>query len=549
MATADQYAQWIVDNQALKGTEKFNIVAQAYQEAKGAEPAASVQVTLPEGQPLVQENPVWESTGGGAAIGKPRMIDRTNVLPQPRPLESALAGATKSIVDVPMGAAQLATGGNLGTSELAQKLGQQAGQYQQANPISYGAGRVAGAIAPAVVGANAIGTIPSFAKMGALGQNLTLGAVSGALTPEETGKTGQELYKEQAKQGTIGAGVGALLTPLQKLAGVLRGPEQPAQMAGAVEKAREAGYVIPPTQARADLANRLMEGIAGKATTAQNASAKNQEITHKLVAKAIGLPEAETITPDVLKSIREEAGGVYKALEQLPIKPVELPSTVMNTKGSPEIDPKKMVYDLRLLRNNADGYFEAYKRSADPEQLTKAKQAKAAANQIETTLENYAQSLGREDLLPALRDARQLMAKTYTIEKALNPVSGTVDAKVLAKELKKGKPLTEELRTVAEFASQFPKATQVTEKMGSLPQISPLDYAVGGVSSLLTNPAAIAGVAARPALRAAALSEPIQNRLVQGAKITPEQANLIKLLLLQGGKPAANALIKGKENE
>ena len=27
MATADQYAQWIVDNQNLKGTEKFNIVA------------------------------------------------------------------------------------------------------------------------------------------------------------------------------------------------------------------------------------------------------------------------------------------------------------------------------------------------------------------------------------------------------------------------------------------------------------------------------------------------------------------------------------------
>jgi hypothetical protein len=35
MSKADQYAQWIIDNADKKGTEEFNIVAQAYQEAKG----------------------------------------------------------------------------------------------------------------------------------------------------------------------------------------------------------------------------------------------------------------------------------------------------------------------------------------------------------------------------------------------------------------------------------------------------------------------------------------------------------------------------------
>lgn len=548
MATADQYAQWIVDNQALKGTEKFNIVAQAYQEAKGTESKGSVEVTSPEGKPLVQESPVWASTGGGAAMGRPRIMDRTNVQAEPRPLESALAGATKSMIDIPVGAAQLATGGNLGTSELAQRLGQQAEQYQKANPISYGAGRVAGAIAPAMGSASAIGAIPSFAKASPLMQNVGMGTALGAMTPEETGKTGGALYAEQAKQAGIGGTLGAALTPLQKLAGVLRGPEQTPQMAGAVQKAREAGYVIPPTQARESLVNRVLEGTAGKVSTAQNASAKNQEVTHKLVAKSLGIPEAETITPDILKGIREEAGGAYKALAELPVKPAELASSVMNKPAVAEIDPKKMVYDLRLLRNNADSYFEAYKRSADPEQLTKAKQAKAAATEIETTLEEYAKSLGREDILPALRDARQLMAKTYTIEKALNPVSGTVDARALARELKKGKPLSEELKTVAEFAAQFPKAAQTTELMGSRPQISPLDIGAAGIASAITNPAAMASLAVRPGARAAALSSPVQNRLIQG-KATPEQANLAKILMLQGGIPATNALIKGKSNE
>jgi hypothetical protein len=224
-----------------------------------------------------------------------------------------------------------------------------------------------------------------------------------------------------------------------------------------------------------------------------------------------------------------------------------LPSTVTNTKGSPELDPKKMVYDLRLLRSNADAYYKAYERSFDPEQLTKAKQARAAASQIEDSLENYTKSLGRDDLLPALRDARQLIAKSYTVQKALNPVSGTVDARALARELKKGKPLSDELRTVAEFAAQFPKASQVTETMGSRPQISPTDMGVAGIISAMTDPSAMSALLVRPTARAAALSNAVQNNLIQG-KITPEQENLAKLLLLKAAVPSSTAP-KGKENE
>lgn len=487
-------------------------------------------------------------TGGGAALGRPLQVNRTNVQTQPRPLESAMAGLTKSMVDIPVGAAQLATGGNLGTSDLAKRLGQEANVYSEENPISYGAGRVAGAITPASGAASVIGAIPSFAKAAPLIQNIGMGTALGAMTPEETGKTGAELYKEQAKQAGIGGTVGALLTPLQKLAGVLRGPEQTPQMAGAVEKAREAGYVIPPTQARESIINRVLEGTAGKVSTAQNASAKNQVVTHKLVAKSLGLPEEEVIVPQVLKDIRTQAGDAYEALSSLPVKPEVLPSSVMNIKGSPEIDPKKMVYDLRLIRNNADSYYKAYQRSADPEQLTKAKQAQAAAAEIENTLESYAKSLGKEDLLPALRDARQLIAKTYTIEKALNPVSGTVDARALARELKKGKPLTEELKSVAEFAAQFPKAAQTTELMGSRPQLSPLDVGAAGIASALTSPAAMASLAVRPSARAAALSGAIQNRLVQN-QITPEQSALARMLMLKGGISGTNAAIKGVGNE
>ena len=531
---------------------------------------ASQEEVIAQAQQLYKPQTISPSaqfgeTGGGAATGKPLLINRINVQTEPRPLESAMAGFTKSMMDVPVAASQLATGGNLGTSELAQKLGQQASAYQEANPISYGAGRVGGIIPPAIAGGGAIGAIPSFAKMGALGQNVALGAASGALTPQETGKTGQELYAEQLKQSAIGGGIGALLTPVQKLAGVLRGPEQPAQMAGAVEKAREAGYVIPPTQARGDIANRLMEGIAGKATTAQNASAKNQEITHKLVAQSLGLPEGEVILPEVLKDLRQTAGQAYAKLENIGTitpgkefteglnkiagKAIKLQEGFPQAQVSPIIplidslksksfDSASAIAMISDLRNTSS---KAY--AASDKDLGKA--AKDAASLLEDTIEKHLETTKATDLLKDFRNARQLIAKSYSVEKALNPASGTVDARQLAAQLKRGKPLSEELKTVAQFAGQFPKAAQVTEKMGSLPQISPVDMFAGGLASLLTSPAALAGIAARPALRAAALSEPMQNRLIQGAKITPEQANLAKLL----GIRSLQTGIQGATNE
>jgi len=356
---------------------------------------------------------------------------------------------------------------------------------------------------------------------------------------------------------------------LQKLAGVLRGPEQSKQMAGAVEKAREAGYVMPPTQARGDIANRLMEGIAGKASTAQNASAKNQEVTHKLVAKSLGLPEDEVILPEVLKDLRSKAGEAYAKLETIGTitpgkeytetlnkisgKAVKAQEGFPNAPASPIIglvdslksksfDASSAIAKIEDLRNTADKAFS----SGDK---TLGRAARDASNLLEDTIEKHLEKTKATELLKDFRDARQLIAKSYSVEKALNPASGTVDARQLAAQLKRGKPLSEELKTVAQFAGQFPKAAQVTEKMGSLPQISPVDMFAGGIASLLTSPAAMAGVAARPALRSAALSGPVQNRLIQSAKMTPEQATLAKLLAIKAGQGAINSAGKGKENE
>lgn len=157
-------------------------------------------------------------TGGGAATGRPINRGQRNVIAEPRPLESALAGMTKSAVDPLLAGAQAVTGNAPRINELVQRLAKESGEYQEANPMSYGTGRVAGAVLPAVGMSRGIGMIPSFAKVNPYVQGAAIGAgtgaVSGALQPIEGGQTGADLYGEMganARTGAlIGTGVGAI---------------------------------------------------------------------------------------------------------------------------------------------------------------------------------------------------------------------------------------------------------------------------------------------------------------------------------------------------
>jgi len=200
------------------GASQDEIIAQAqrlYKEPKSTPAVAPVEQTY---APKPVENPVWESTGGGAAMGRPRQVDRTNVLPEPRPLESALAGVTKGAVINPvLGVTQLATGGRVG-GEAAQRYAQEAEPYKKVAPEAFMVGEIAGSVLPASRIGGAIGQIPSFARMmpqatqvvgnvapklaplaAPVVQSAGYGAVSSVLTPEESGVTGNELLANRLR--------------------------------------------------------------------------------------------------------------------------------------------------------------------------------------------------------------------------------------------------------------------------------------------------------------------------------------------------------------
>jgi hypothetical protein len=383
------------------------------------------------------------------------------------------------------------------------------------------------------------------------------GLAAGAVNPEDAG---------------AGAIIGGALPGVAKVAGmagqkvgqVIAGPAQSADMQQAIKAARSNGYVIPPSQANPSLFNRTLEGFSGKLTTAQNASARNQEVTGRLAAEALGLPGDTKLTLGVLNNVRSTAGQAYdniggagvitpgqgytSALDSIAAPFLKASQGFPNAKASPVIDlveslrspsfdAASAVEKIKQLRTAADDGFRTGNTDI-------ARASKAAAAALEDAIEGHLQGTGASQLLQEFRDARQLIAKTYSVQKALNTTTGAVDARKLAADLKKGKPMTGGLKDAAEFAARFPKAAQTVEGMGSLPQTSPLDWVPAGALSMATsNPLMMAGVAARPAARAAVLSPMVQNRLIQNGAPNALQAALAGSDLAQlGYRVAPNAL-------
>jgi hypothetical protein len=420
--------------------------------------------------------------------------------------------------------------------------GEIAGTAGVGNVLALGA-RSLGA-APTVVNALRSGGMSGGGNLATrVGAGATVGGASTALvSPEDVG---------------YGAGIGGALPFVGKVAGATgnalgrmagKGTQTP-EMVNAINAAREAGLVIPPSQANPTLINRLMEGFSGKLTTAQNASAKNSEGFNSLASKALGMPAETKITPELLTSIRNTASessadiaktGVITptksysdALDKLTETHLAAAKGFPNAKESPVIALVDSLRSPSFESGSALAKIRELRRAADDAYRTGntdiAKASKGAAKALEDAVETHLQDIGSPALLNQFRDARTLMAKTYTVEKALNTTTGTVNAKKIGAMLEKGKPLTGELKQIGEFANRFKTASQPLESMGSLPQTSPLDWgAAGALSAASGNLLPMLSAGARPLARKLSLSDAVQNRLVQGSPRANRLAEMLQ---------------------
>lgn len=330
------------------------------------------------------------------------------------------------------------------------------------------------------------------------------GFIPGAAIP-----AGASMVAEEAL-GPQWGGVGALLSQLGvNTYNAMRAPSLKAQEAkNAVrdktfKEGREAGLVAPPSATGGGAVSNVIESFGGKEAMGQKSAIKNQEATNVLAREHAGLPENTAISVEALKNRRQTLSAPYRELRQI----------------SPSVS--KTLDDLQDVRAEATGYWQEYQRQGTMASLREARKLDLKADALENNLEQAATKSGRPDLVPSLRDARQAIAKTHDVERALNLGTGDVSAPVLGRMLDSGKKLTGGLEKAAKFQQAFPHFMREGEKVPS-PDVSATNLMAsgmlgyGGFQTMGWPGLAMAALPfARGAARSALLSKPVQNSLVK----------------------------------
>ena len=377
------------------------------------------------------------------------------------------------------------------------------GMGADTDSLAFGAGKLGGEIAGTLGAggavANGLSRIPGAASAmpNVLNAIRTSGMTGGGMPARMAGGAvtgGVSAGLVNPEDAALGAGLGGALPVITKVAGhagrLLGSTPKNPLTPQALQTAREsmdAGYVIPPSMVNPSFGNRTLETISGKHATAQLASTKNQAITEGLVRKGLGLADDAPLSFDTMRAYRgaQHSAG-YEPLRQVGTIPAgasfnsalddiakaytgkgTIPAIekkniteLVNAHKSAGFDSGDAVDAIRILREDAS---DAFRRGDGA--LGKAN--KAIADAYESAIDDALTASGQGDLLNAYRAARQNIAKSATVEKAIREGSGTLDARILARELQKGKPLSGDIKTVAQFANVFDKAAQPPHLIGS----------------------------------------------------------------------------------
>lgn len=503
MANSEQYAQWIVANQDKKGSPDFDKVAAAYKESKLSQ----------ENRPISQEpkqDGMFDNLSyknipqnlGNLAAGAVRgagSIGATILAPADM-INQKLRGEdffsmkdnNQRRADMDSGLQSMGADPNSGLYKIG-KIGTEiAGTSNMGGVLANGLSKVAPSIsasAPALIEGLKTGGMSVNGLKGVEGAALRglTGGISGA---SQAGLVDPEQAKSGAIIGAIApnvikgaADIGQYVgnNASKKYAEALTKYNRNEPMRDTLKQSIDAGYVVPPNMVNPSFKNATIESFSGKQATSQLASVRNQDVTEGLVRQSLGLADDAPLNKSALEQMRKIEGGAYKQIADLS------PEAMINLES------------LKQARNDSQGWFNAYNRSASPEDLAKAKNYRAVAEQFETNLEKNASDAGQDQLIPALRAARKQIAKTYTVERALNDATGTVNAKVIGRLYDKGNPLSDGLDKVGKFASGFPSVNQASQQMGSPAAHNLRSMAsllMGGAGGAAIGPAGLAAAAA-----------------------------------------------------
>jgi hypothetical protein len=461
MATADEYAAWIVKNQSLKGTPDFDTVAKAYQEAK-----------LTEGQ-------------GG--IPGPRATPSTLDVATSAPYKT-IAGVADLFINTPQNIANIAKMAYgtamtaAGRPELAPNV------TEPSQPVSAAFKRM-GLIKPT----EGMTTGQRILDVGL--QAATGGAISPAASVREIGSS--------ALKGLAAGTAGQTTTELtgSPVAGMAVAMATPTAITSAAqskqarlqaEKARNAvqdltiragqaeNLVVTPGSVTPSVQNVLIERLAGKTRTQQEFSARNQVEYDRLARRAVGIGDADPLSRENMRQIRsQEYQKGYEPLNRVGAVqtdqqfnfalnnvlsaytgpgrsfPNAIPQPVQDLVANYRVgqfNSADAIAATRTLREQANNNIRA---GGDNASVGLAQ--RAISNALEDQIERSLQTSGNTNaqaMLEQFRASRQRMAISHAVEDAIVEGGGSINARQLANDLQtRGRYLSGDLDLIARFAN------------------------------------------------------------------------------------------------
>jgi len=463
MATADEYAEWIVKNKSLKGTPDFNTVAKAYEEAKAAESAPASTLKIVTSAP-------YKAIAGAADI----------FLTAPQNIAN-LAKMGYGVAATEMGRPDLApevTAPNQPTSELFQRIGLIQPQQGKTTPFQRGLDVAIQGATGALMGSGPAIRAAAPTLMGqtrAAGTMAAMGGGAGAAGQAVTEVTGEPLFGAATSMTVPGLAIGAARA---RQANLQAQQQRNAVRDLTIRQAQQEGYLITPGSTTPSTQNVLLERLGGKTRTQQIFASENQQVTDRLARRAAGIGDTDPLTSANMKQIREnEYKKGYEPLNRIGAVPVDSQfNTALDNvlaaytgagKSFPNAIPEpvqKLVSGYRMGQFDSADAIKATRNLRDSSRANMAKGenelglaqraiSNALEDQIERTLQN-ASNPNTQAMLDQFRASRQRMAVSHAVENAIVQGGGSVNARQLANDLQvRGRYFSGDLDLIAKFAN------------------------------------------------------------------------------------------------
>jgi len=385
-------------------------------------------------------------------------------------------------------------------------------------------------------------------RTAALSQNVLTGSTTAGLTSAaaQAANTGS-INPLQLANETVAGALMTLPTATVSAATTPRQVVPLTQKQLIAQRAIEQGATLVPSEVNPSILNNLLEAFSSKPQTKQLTSVKNAEIGNAAARKFLGVDPDIAITLPVLNKFREDRGQFYDALranktyyaDQSFLKSIsdkldDLNDVAPTNNVLAEINTLK---GLQQLNFNSKGFVEQMKRlkkdsgtnliSQDPANRNLGEIQRFAVNQMEDLAERNLTNIYKQpDVVKNFKQAREDIAKSYTLQKSLNLATGDVSLAELGQRAKRGKIVPAELQVLADAAAAFPNSFQNVARIGNAPGPNLTDVAAGTVGAVSTgNAGALGAVFGRPLGRSLITSPMYQRNLLPNT--TPQTPGLL----------------------